>query len=76
MPDDTKECPLEMWVKGLLLEDAEMNTEVESETVTGRRERGTLIELNPNYTHDFGTFVPELIQIDKQVREIVFGGEE
>lgn len=76
VPDDTKSCPLEMWDKGFLQADAEIGDEVEIETVTGRKETGKLIEVNPYYTHDFGTFVPELLQIDKQVRDILFGGEK
>ena len=76
VPDDTKAVPLEMWDKGYLQADAEIGDEVEIETVTGRRETGTLIEVNPYYTHDFGTFVPELLAIDKQVREILFGGDK
>lgn len=74
VPDDTKEVPLEMWLKGFLQADANMGDEVEIETVTGRKEKGTLIELNPYWKHDFGKFVPELVAIDKQVREILFGG--
>lgn len=76
VPDDTKASPLEMWDKGYLMADAEIGDEVEIETVSGRVESGTLIELNPYYTHDFGTFVPELLAIDKQVREILFGGDK
>lgn len=76
VPDDTKAAPLEMWDKGYLMADAEIGDEVEIETVSGRVESGTLIELNPYYTHDFGTFVPELLAIDKQVREILFGGDK
>ena len=75
VPDDTKACSLEMWDKGFLSADAEIGDQVEIQTATGRKESGTLIEENPYYTHDFGTFVPELLQIDKQVREILFGGE-
>ena len=76
VPDDTKKVPLEMWVKGFLKEDAEMGSEVEIITVTGRHETGKLIEVNPYYEHDFGKFVPELLKIDMQVREIVFGGDK
>ena len=76
VPEDTKKTPLEMWVKGYLQKDAEMGSEVEIETVTGRKEVGTLIEVDPYYTHDFGKFVPELLAIDKQVRGILFGGEK
>ena len=76
VPDDTQECPLEMWDKGFLTSDAHMGDEVEIETVAGRIEKGTLIEVNPSYDHDFGKCVPELLKIDKQVREILFGGEK
>ncbi len=76
VPDDTKQVPLEMWDKGFLEADANIGDEVTVETVTGRKETGTLIEVNPYYEHDFGKFVPELLVIDRQVREIVFGGEK
>lgn len=76
VPDDTKAVALEMWDKGFLQADAEFGDEVEIETVTGRREAGTLIEVNPYYDHDYGKFIPELLAIDKQVRGIVFGGDK
>ena len=75
IPEDTQKCDLEMWTKGFLLnESAEIGEEVEVETAVGRTEYGTLIEVNPYYTHSYGKFVPELIQIDKQLRELM-GGE-
>jgi hypothetical protein len=76
IPDDTKKVPLEMWTKGYLDADAETGSEVSVTTAAGRKETGTLIEVNPQYEHDFGKFVPELLAIDKQVREILFGGEK
>lgn len=75
VPEDTKSVPLEMWDKGYLQEDANLGDEVTIETVTGRKETGTLIEVNPYYEHDFGKFVPEQLVISKQVRDIVFGGD-
>ena len=75
IPEDTKACDLEMWTKGFLLGDAEIGDEVEVETAVGRIEKGTLIEVNPYYTHSYGKFVHELVQIDKQLREIM-GGEK
>jgi hypothetical protein len=75
VPADTKKVPLQMWDKGFLQEDAEIGDNVTVETVSGRKETGTLIEVNPYYEHDFGKFVPELLAIDKQVRGILFGGE-
>lgn len=75
LPADTQKVPLEMWTKGYLMADAQIGDEVEIESVNGRRETGTLIEVNPAYNHDYGKCIPELLAIDKQVREIVFGGE-
>ena len=76
IPDDTKLVPLEMWTKGFLQEDAEIGDEVSVETAVGRIAKGKLIEVNPYYTHSYGKFVPELIQIDKQLREIMYGGDK
>ena len=76
IPEDTKKCDLEMWTKGTLLADAEIGDEVEVETAVGRIEKGTLIEVHPYYTHSYGQFVPELVQIDRQLRDILCGGEE
>ena len=76
VPDDTKKVPLEMWDKGFLNADAKIGDEVTITTVTGREETGTLIEVNPRYDHDFGDCIPELLEIDKQVRGILFGGEK
>lgn len=77
IPDDTKAVPLEMWTKGFLQDEtAEIGDQVTVETAAGRLEKGELIEVNPYYTHSYGKFVPELVQIDKQLREIMFGGEK
>jgi len=75
VPDDTKKVPLELWTKGFLKESAELGDEVTITTVTGREETGTLIEVNPAYDHAFGNFIPELLDIDKQVRGILAEGE-
>ncbi|MPM17032.1 2-amino-4-ketopentanoate thiolase alpha subunit [bioreactor metagenome] len=76
VPDDTKQVPLELWVKGYLQSDANIGDEVTVLTRTKREERGTLLEANPYYKHDFGKFVPELLVVSEQVRNILFGGAE
>ena len=76
LPEDTKQCDLEMWTKGTLLEDAEIGDVVEVETAVGRIEKGTLIEVGPYYTHSYGKFVPEIIEIDKQLKKIMRGGDK
>ena len=77
LPDDTKKVDFEMWVKGALMNGtAEIGDTVQVETAVGRIEEGTLIEVGPYYTHSYGKFVPEIIEIDKKLREIMdFGGE-
>lgn len=69
LPDDTQKCDLQQWTKGFLQEDAEIGDEVTVETAVGRIEKGTLIDDAPYYDHSYGKFVPELIQIDRQLRE-------
>lgn len=77
IPDDTKECGLEMWVKGQLLDEtAEIGDVVTIKTATGREEKGTLLEVGPYYTHSYGKFVPEIIEIDNILREEMFGGDK
>ena len=76
IPDDTQKCDLQMWTKGFLLHDAEIGDEVEIETAAHRKDKGILLEANPYYTHSYGKFVPELVQIDKQLRDIMFGGDK
>ena len=76
IPEDTQKCDLEMWTKGELQEDAEIGDVVTVKTASNRMEKGTLIEVHPYYTHSYGKFVPEIIEIDRQLREIMnFGGE-
>ncbi|MCI5725854.1 MULTISPECIES: 2-amino-4-oxopentanoate thiolase subunit OrtA [Fusobacterium] len=75
LPEDTKKVPLEMWVKGFLQSDANIGDEVEVLTITGRRIKGKLTEINPVYRHNYGEFIPELLQIGLQARAILFGGE-
>lgn len=71
LPDDTKQVPLEMRVKGFLLHDAEKGGQAEILTPSGRRVKGTLTEINPVYTHMFGRPVPELSSIAGEIRKIL-----
>ncbi len=72
VPEDTQKVPLEMWVKGFLLDEAaNIGDRVQIETYIGRKVEGTLVEVNPYYKHDFGKCVPELLYIGKQVRDLI-----
>lgn len=76
VPDDTHAVPLEQWVKGRLLAPADIGGEATVLTRTGREVKGTLLEINPRFAHDFGDFIPELLEIDDTVRALLFGGDE
>ncbi len=71
VPEDTQQVPLQMRVKGFLLEHASLDEGVEIITTVGRHLRGTLIEVNPAYTHQFGAPIPELSTIGGEVRAIL-----
>ena len=72
LPQDTKNVPLEMWVKGFLLNDeAKIGDMIEIETYIGRKIEGYLVEINPYYNHDYGKSVPEILYIGRQAREIL-----
>lgn len=65
LPIDTKSVPLNMWVKGYLLNDAELDESVYIKTKTGRIESGILMESNPSYKHNYGDFLPEILKIEE-----------
>jgi len=76
LPEDTKSVPLEMWNKGFLQEDAKIGDQVTIKTLTERIVEGKLLEENPAYTHSFGKFIPEILPIGRQLKEILRGGGE
>lgn len=74
IPEDTKKVPLEIWVKGFLNADAKMGDVVEVTTRVGRTVKGTLVDVNPTYDYGFGDiYIPELLKISRQVKDIVRG---
>lgn len=74
IPEDTSKVPLEMRVKGFLIEEAELGDMVEITTPIGRRLKGRLLEGNPAFRHDFGAPVPELLEIGRQLKELLNEG--
>lgn len=71
VPQDTQHVPLEMRTKGFLLQAAQLGDEVEIETCAGRCVSGTLITINPAYTHGFGPPIAELTAIGNEVKAIL-----
>ncbi|MDN5343769.1 2-amino-4-oxopentanoate thiolase subunit OrtA [Oceanotoga sp. DSM 15011] len=77
LPEDTKKVPLEVRIKGFLMnEEAEINDEVIIKTVIGREVKGKMIEINPVYKHNFGEPIPELLNISNELLSILEEGEE
>lgn len=76
VPADTQDCDLKMWVKGDALSDAKEGELVEVRTTTGRLVTGTLVDVNPSYTHTYGEFQPELLQIERQLKGFLFRGDQ
>lgn len=77
IPEETKKVPLELWVKGYLNEDGDIGDIVEITTLTKRKVKGELVEINPIYDYGFGEeFVPELVQIGEMVKSIVRGDDK
>ena len=76
LPEETLGVPLEMWVKGILLEEkALLGDDVTVRTVTGRNVRGRLRAICPSYNHSFGSFIPELQAVGDELRRILMEGE-
>jgi hypothetical protein len=73
VPDDTKQVPLELKVKGFLETEANLDDHVTIKTLCGRTMEGRLVAVNPRYEHDFGYPVPELLTIGQELREFLFG---
>ena len=71
VPADTQKVPLEMRVKGFLVDSAALDDEAEIVTTVGRELYGKLVEVNPPYTHQFGAPIPELSTIGGEVRAIL-----
>ncbi len=75
VPGDTAQVPFKSWVKGHLLEEAELYEEASIKTATGRTLRGVVKEVEPRYRHDFGDFVSEIHKIRNQILKDMWGNE-
>jgi hypothetical protein len=73
VPDDTRQVPLEMRVKGFLVAPASPGEETEIVTPVGRKLRGIIKDSNPAYTHGFGAPIAELSGIGREVRALLRG---
>ena len=75
IPEETAACPLVLWVKGFLVNEAHLGDTVEIETIIGRKLSGKLLEVNPLYEHNFGRPIPELLEVREEFRKISSKGD-
>ncbi len=68
IPDETKKVPYVVHVCGYLEQDAEIGSVVNIKSKIGRIHTGKLIEEKPTFKHNFGDFVPELADINIELR--------
>lgn len=72
VPEDTAKVPLEMKVKGSLVEDsAVMGDTVTVETAVGRRITGKLVAIDPPYDVGFGPPPVELRSVGSELRRML-----
>lgn len=72
VPEDTGKVPLEMKVKGSLVEDsATIGDTVTVETAVGRRITGKLVAIDPPYDVGFGPPPVELRSVGSELRKIL-----
>ena len=76
LPEDTKQVPFKIWVKGYLQEDADLFDIVTIKTPLGRFETGRLKEANPPYRHGYGCFVPEVLAIRDIIQKDMRGEDD
>jgi len=76
LPEQTRNTPFIVWVKGRLQSDSVIGEPAQVLTKTGRLETGELADINPFYDVNYGEYVDELQRIGDDAREILFGGGE
>ena len=62
-----------MWVKGYLLDEADLFDTVSIRTITGRIETGRLKEVKPPYKHSYGDYVPEILELQDIILQDMYG---
>lgn len=74
VPEDTAGVPLEMKVKGVLVDErARTGDQATVETAVGRRLRGTMIDVNPSYEVGYGPPPRELRTVGSELRSLLKG---
>jgi hypothetical protein len=76
LPEETKKVPLELKVRGFLVNDeAKLNDQVTIETYIGRKFEGELIDTSPTYEHNYGEVIEELLPVGRELKKMLEGSE-
>ncbi len=75
VPEETQRVPLELRVRGTLVDAARLGDEATIVTSVGRRHRGTLVDVDPSDAHGFGPAIPELAAIGEELRTLLRRGQ-
>ena len=73
LPKETKKVPYKMWIKGYLLDEADLFDIVKIITITGRIETGRLKEVEPPYKHSYGDYVAEILVMKETIINDMYG---
>lgn len=77
VPEDTAQQPLIALFKGFLEDESAVpGDEVNVVTMSGRKDRAVLTARDPSAQHTYGRYVDELMQVHRQVCDLLYGGEE
>src|SRR5699024_8361555 len=72
LPSDTAGVPLKSYSQGFLINDeASIGDNVSIKTLSNREISGKLIDLSPEFVHDFGKPVSELLNVGLELRQIM-----
>lgn len=75
VPEDTQKVPLEMHLRGFLVnEQAKLGEIVSIRTRIGRLVEGKLVSLHPQYNHTFGEPQKTLLDIGQELRTFLKQG--
>lgn len=74
VPKETAMVPLEMWVKGFLVEaQADIGTDVTIRSLAGRLLQGKLVAIQPCYEVNYGCPQSELLTIGVELKTLLEG---
>jgi hypothetical protein len=72
LPSETRAVPYYARVRGFVAGTPAVGGTVEIETLTGRRIKGELLQIDPPFTHGFGRPVQELVEAGRDAERLLW----